>query len=136
MSGKWLERPEATLTESPKAKHYKELSVWQKAMNLAKSIHLLTETFPAPERYGIVAQMRRAAIAIPSNIAEGQARHGTNDFLHFLSRASGSLAELETQLLLSIDLKFCEPSASEQLISELNEIQKMIAAIRRKLGGV
>jgi len=105
-------------------------------MSLAKSVHLLTETFPAPERYGITAQMRRAAIAIPSNIAEGQARQGTSDFLHFLSRASGSLAELETQLLLSIDLGFCEKPASAHLTDEVNEIQKMIAAIRRKLGGV
>jgi four helix bundle protein len=99
-----LATTETELVEPGKARHYKELLIWQRAMGLAKSVHLLTETFPTLERYGIVAQMRRAAISIPSNIAEGQARQGTNDFLHFLSRASGSLAELETQLLLSIDL--------------------------------
>jgi four helix bundle protein len=121
------------VAESSKARHYKELQIWQKAMSLAKSVHLLTDTFPAPERYGIVAQMRRASISIPSSIAEGQARQGTSDFLHFLSRASGSLAELETQLLLCVDLSFCEDSAAAQLIENVNEIQKMIAAIRRKL---
>lgn len=105
-------------------------------MLLAKSLHLLTETFPPTERYVIVAQMRRASVAIPSNIAEGQARHATSDFMHFLSRASGSLAELETLLLLSLELGFCNQEAAEAPIEGVHEIQKMIAAIRRKLGGL
>lgn len=117
-------------------KYYKDLVVWPKSMSLAKSIHLLTENFPALERYGIVAQMRRASVAIPSNIAEGQARHATSDFMHFLSRASGSLAELETLLLLSEDRGFCDTGAATPPIETVHEIQKMIAAIRRKLGGV
>jgi four helix bundle protein len=123
------------LAESSQPKHFKDLVVWQKAMLLAKSMYLLTETFPAPERYGIVAQVRRASVAIPTNIAEGQARHATSDFMHFLSRASGSLAELETLLLLSVDLGFCEETATGTLIESVHEIQKMIAAIRRKLAG-
>lgn len=125
-----------SLAESSQPKHYKDLVVWQKAMLLAKSIHLLTEAFPPAERYGIVAQMRRASVAIPSNIAEGRARHATSDFMHFLSRASGSLAESETLLLLSVDLGFCSQESAEAPIEGLHEIQKMIAAIRRKLGGV
>ena len=123
------------MAEPSQPKHYKDLVVWQKSMLLAKSVHLLTEAFPQQERYGIVAQMRRASVAIPSNIAEGQARHATSDFMHFLSRASGSLAELETLLLLSIELGFCSQDSTEA-IQGVHEIQKMIAAIRRKLGGV
>jgi four helix bundle protein len=129
-------KPEAILAESSQPKHYKDLVVWQKSMLLAKSIHLLTEAFPPTERYGIVAQMRRASVAIPSNIAEGQARHATSDFMHFLSRTSGSLAELETLLLLSVDLGFCGTEAAEPPIENVHEIQKMIAVIRRRLGGV
>ncbi|HKQ88196.1 MAG TPA: four helix bundle protein [Candidatus Acidoferrales bacterium] len=124
------------MAESSQPKHYKDLIVWQKSMLLAKSLHLLTETFPPTERYVIVAQMRRASVAIPSNIAEGQARHATSDFMHFLSRASGSLAELETLLLLSLELGFCNQEAAEAPIEGVHEIQKMIAAIRRKLGGL
>ena len=105
-------------------------------MLLAKSIHLLTEAFPPTERYGIVAPMRRASVAIPSNIAEGQARHATSDIMHFLSRSSGSLAELETLLMLSVDLGFCNQQGADVPIEGVHEIQKMIAAIRRKLGGV
>jgi four helix bundle protein len=124
------------LAESSQPKHYKDLVVWQKSMLLAKAIHLLTEAFPPIERYGIVAQMRRASVAIPSNIAEGQARHATSDFMHFLSRAAGSLAELETLLMLSVDLGCCNQEALDEPIEGIHEIQKMIAAIRRKLGGV
>lgn len=124
------------MAESSQPKHYKDLVVWQKSMLLAKSIHLLTEAFPPTERYGIVAPMRRASVAIPSNIAEGQARHATSDFMHFLSRATGSLAELETLLMLSVDLGFCNQEAVDEPIEGVHEIQKMVAAIRRKLGGV
>ena len=78
--------------------------------------------------------MRRAAVSVPSNIAEGQARHGTREFLQFLSHASGSLAELETQLLLSVELGYCGPSDEPLIEKEIAEMQKMLAAIRRKLG--
>jgi len=118
-----------------KAKHYKDLLVWQKAMTLAKGVYALTATFPADERYGLVVQMRRAAISVPSNIAEGQARQGTREFLQFLSHASGSLAELETQLLLSVDMKYCAKADVEGMTGLLSELQKMIAALRRSLEG-
>ncbi|HTU32690.1 MAG TPA: four helix bundle protein, partial [Candidatus Acidoferrum sp.] len=96
------------LPESAKVKHYKELKVWQKGMAVSKAVYELTSKFPADERFGLVAQLRRAAVSVPSNIAEGQARHGTREFLQFLSHAGGSLAELETQLLLSVDLGYCK----------------------------
>ena len=107
-SGEWLAVEKGTVLDSrEKAKHYKDLLIWQKGMSLAKGVYGLTAKFPTDERFGLVSQMRRPAISVPSNIAEGQARHGTREFLQFLSHASGSLAELETQLLLSVDMKYC-----------------------------
>jgi four helix bundle protein len=123
------------MNEHIKAKHYKELLVWQKGMSLAKCVYGLTARFPTDERFGLVSQMRRAAISVPSNIAEGQARHGTREFFQFLSHASGSLAELETQLLLSVDTKFCSESDVQGFAGLINELQKMIAALRWNLEG-
>lgn len=121
------------MPESVKVKHYKELKIWQKGMSLARSVYRLTAKFPGDERFGVTSQMRRAAVSVPSNIAEGQARQGTREFLQFLSHASGSLAELETQLSLSVDLGYCSQAETFAISSEISEIQKMVAAIRRKL---
>ena len=102
-------------------------------MSLAKELYRFTASFPAEERYGLVSQIRRAAVSVPSNIAEGQARHGTREFLQFLSHASGSLAELETQVLLSIDLGYSAEANASAILKEIAELQRMLAAIRRKL---
>lgn len=83
-----------------KVKSYKDLLVWQKGIKLAKNVYQLTQAFPDAERFGLVSQMRRAAISIPCNIAEGQARHTRKEFIQFLSHSEGSVAELETQLIL------------------------------------
>src|SRR5207248_9496463 len=85
---------------------YKDLVVWQKGIALAKLVYQLTKNFPSEEKFGLVAQMRRAAVSVPSNVAEGQARHTTGEFVQFISHAEGSLAELDTQLILSIELRF------------------------------
>ncbi len=119
-----------------KPRHYKELLIWQKGIALAKTVYHLTEGFPAEERFRLTAQMRRAAVSVPSNIAEGQARHGTREFLAFLSHASGSLAELETQLLLSVNLGYCEEGDVAGAAETIAELQRMLAAIRRKLSAV
>jgi four helix bundle protein len=133
-SGEWLAfETEAVVTGPNKARHYKELLIWQKAMLLAKNVYQVTARFPADERFGLVSQMRRAAISVPSNIAEGQARQGTREFLQFLSHASGSLAELETQLLLSVDMKYCAQNDVDIASGLINELQKMIVALRRTL---
>ena len=121
------------MPESSKVRHYKDLKIWQKGMHLSKSVYQLTARFPPDERFGLSAQMRRAAVSVPSNIAEGQARHGTREFLQFLSHASGSLAELETQVVLSTELGYCSKSDTLGIVGEIEEIQKMIAAIRGKL---
>src|SRR2546421_8165383 len=112
---------------------YKDLNVWQKGIELAKLIYTLTTRFPAEEKFGLISQMRRAAVSIPSNIAEGQARRTTGEFIQFISHAEGSLAELDTQLILSIELKFCSESAAESALTLLGEIRRMLNALRRKL---
>jgi four helix bundle protein len=116
-----------------KPRHYKELQVWQKGMALAETVYHVTSGFPAEEKFGLVAQMRRAAISVPCNIAEGQARHGTREFL---SHASGSLAELETQVLLSVNLGYCQEGDVAGAAETIAELQRMLAAIRRKLSAV
>jgi 23S rRNA-intervening sequence protein len=93
-SDEWLEEGLMAF-DSAKPTHYKELIVWQKGMELAKAVYRLTARFPAEEKYGLATQMRRTAVAVPSAIAEGQARCGTQEFIHLLSRASGFLAEPE-----------------------------------------
>lgn len=132
-SGEWLEIGGDAVPEAVKVTHYKELKIWQKGIALAKDVYRITERFPPAERYGLVSQLRRAAVSVPSNIAEGQARSGTGEFLHFLSHASGSLAEVETQLLLSVELSYCTFSDSRPVLQEIMELQKMLAAIRKRL---
>ena len=88
-------------------KSYRDLSAWQKARLLVKEVYLLTAAFPVGERFGLVSQMNRAAVSIPSNIAEGYGRATTQDYLHFLRIARGSAYELETQLVLAQDLGLC-----------------------------
>jgi four helix bundle protein len=116
-----------------KTQSYKDLIVWQKSIDLAKIIYRLTAKFPAEERFGIVAQMRRASISIPSNIAEGQARHTTGEFVQSISHAEGSVAELDTQLILSVELKFCESAAAAPGFELAGEVRRMLNALRRRL---
>ncbi len=112
---------------------YKDLVVWQKGIQLARLMYGLTQGFPSEEKFGIVAQMRRAAVSNPSNVAEGQARHTPGEFIQFISHAEGSLAELDTQLILSTELKFCSQSAAEPVFTLFDEIRRMLNALRRKL---
>jgi four helix bundle protein len=110
---------------------YKDLLVWQKGIALAKLVYGLTRSFPSEEKFGIVGQMRRAAVSIPSNIAEGQARHTTGEFIQFLSHSEGSVAELDTQFILSIEL--CAASAAEPAFELIGELRRMLSALRRRL---
>jgi four helix bundle protein len=113
--------------------NFKDLLVWQKGMALVKMMYQITQRFPDGERFGLVAQMRRAAVSIPSNIAEGQARHSTGEFIQFISHAEGSLAELETQLRLSMELGFCQEKAIPETMALMEELRRMLNALRRKL---
>src|SRR5208282_5372749 len=93
---------------------YRDLLVWQKGMALVKQVYSMTRDFPDDERFGMIAQMRRAAVSVPSNIAEGQARQGRKEFVQFLSHSEGSLAELDTQLRLARELGYGKESDAHQ----------------------
>lgn len=110
---------------------FKELIVWQKAVKLAKEIYCITEKLPRSEIFGLTSQMRRAAVAIPSNIAEGKKRKTRKDYLQFLRIADGSAAELETQIIIAKDIfKNVSFNRAESL---LEEVQKMLTVIIQKL---
>jgi four helix bundle protein len=116
-----------------KAEGYEDLLVWQKGMALVKIIYAITRSFPPDERFGLVSQMRRAAVSIPSNIAEGQARHSTGEFVLFISHAEGSVAELSTELVLSVELGFCSADRIKEATELAKELRRMLNALRRKL---
>jgi four helix bundle protein len=123
----------AEKTAGRKARGYRDLLVWQKGMVLAKKTYGLTRTFPSEEKFGLVSQMRRAAVSIPSNIAEGLARKSTAEFVQFISMAEGSLAELDTQLQLSVDLGFAKALEAGHLFQALWELKRMLNGLRRML---
>ena len=116
-----------------KIKDYRDLLVWQKGIELAKLIYSMTRTFPPDEKFGLVSQMRRAAVSISSNIAEGQARNTTGEFVQFLCHAGGSLAELDTQLRISSELGFISEDQRKLALSRIVEVQKMLRRLRAKL---
>lgn len=107
-------------------KSYKDLIVWEKSMDLVTKIYLLTENFPKSEQYGIVSQLRRCAVSIPSNIAEGKQRGTRKDYRHFLLMAFGSGAELETQLEISKRLNYCKKEDYVCIDNLLNEVVRML----------
>jgi four helix bundle protein len=119
--------------QNPEARGYRDLVVWQKGMDLAKEIYLLTKHLPGDEKFGLVSQMRRAAVSIPSNIAEGQARRTTGEFIQFISHAEGSVAELDTQLTLCQNLKLLTSTNSSPAANLLEELRRMLNGLRRKL---
>jgi four helix bundle protein len=113
--------------------NFKELKIWQKSRILAKELFLLTRKFPKDERYELVSQMRRAAISIPSNIAEGAGRNSNREFRRFLDIALSSAYELETQLIISSDLGYISEKDLFTINTVIEEIQKMIIGFRRSL---
>jgi four helix bundle protein len=114
-------------------KPHKKLNVWQVAMKVAQMVYNLTSTFPVDERFGLVAQMRRAAVSISCNIAEGAARQGKKEFRNFLSMAQGSLSELDTQLELSVLLGYLGKDDLEKITSQLLGVDKMLTGLIRSL---
>ena len=118
---------------SRKGYGYRDLVVCQKGLELAKYIYGITQRFPSEEKFGLTSQMRRAAVSIPSNIAEGQARHTTKEFVQFISHAEGSLAELDTQLRLGLELGFCSNGETAHIVARMEEIRRMLNSLRRKL---
>ena len=127
---------ELSMTESSTAtapiRSYRDLRVWQQAMDLAEATHRATQRFPESERYGLVLQLRRGAVAVASNIAQGHAR-ALGDYLSHLLAASGWVREVETQLLLSSRLGFLPPDDMESLVQACDHIARMLGALRKSL---
>jgi four helix bundle protein len=112
---------------------FRELIVWQRALECCMAIYRLTQTFPREELYGLANQMRRSAVSVPSNIAEGYGRLSRDQYRHFLGIAQGSNFELQTQLLIARGLQFGEPSRLETIERLSNEVGKMLTVMIRKL---
>ncbi len=113
--------------------NFKELKIWQNARNFVKEIYIAISKFPQEEKYGLISQMRRSAVSIPSNIAEGSGRNTDKDFSHFLNIALGSAYELQRQIFLSFDLELIKEEKMNDLNSSLEEIQKMIYGLIKSI---
>jgi len=113
--------------------NYRELIVWQKAMDVVELVYQATKIFPKEELYGLTNQVRRAAVSIPSNIAEGQARQSTAEFRNFLSIAQGSRAEVETQIMIAQRLGYLPQQQTDQILNLSEEIKRMIYSLTAKL---
>ena len=114
-------------------KSYQELTVWQKAMDLATEVYKLVKKLPKEELFSLSNQMRRAAVSIPSNIAEGQARNSTKEFQQFLAIAKGSKAEIETQLLLCVKVGYLTDTDTSEAMNLLQEVGKMLSVLTKSL---
>jgi four helix bundle protein len=118
------------------ARTYRQLFVWQKAKALAVQVYRSTEQFPRNETYGLTSQLRRAAVSVPSNIAEGQGRLTSGEFSHFLGQARGSLLEMETQLDIALDLRYLDQNEQQTLAQEIYQVlgllNRLIESLRRK----
>jgi len=114
-------------------KDYRELIAWQKAMDLVELVYRVTDGFPRKEVYGLTSQMRRAVVSIPCNIAEGQARSTTRDFLNFLCIATGSLKEVETQVLISQRLGYLDEPQTSRLLDLTTEVGRVVSGLTNSL---
>ena len=116
-----------------KVRTHRDLDVWKKSIDLVTLIYKFTANYPKDEMYGLTSQIRRCAVSIPSNIAEGSARTTKKDFSHFLAIALGSVAELETQLIISKNLNYLPDSVLNELMSELISIRRMTLGLRKSI---
>ena len=115
--------------------NYKNLHIWQEGINLARKIYEVTATFPANEKYGIVSQMTRAAVSIPSNIAEGAGRNSNKDFANFLSIAIGSIFELHTQIAICEQIGYINEETTKQLEQQIYTLQQQITTYKQRIEG-
>ena len=113
--------------------NFKELVIWKESMKLAKATYLASANFPQDERFGLTSQVRRSAVSVPSNIAEGAGRNSDKEFMNFLSISTGSSYELETQLLLSVDLGFVTEEEVQEALSNVTVVQKMLYRFQEQL---
>ena len=115
--------------------NYKNLHIWQEGINLARKIYEVTGNFPANEKYGIVSQMTRAAVSIPSNIAEGAGRNSNKDFANFLSIAIGSIFELHTQMAICEQIGYINEETTKQLEQQIYTLQQQITTYKQRIEG-
>ena len=115
------------------AQHFKDLVAWRKAMDLVNAVYDATDRFPKRETYSLTDQIRRAAVSIPSNIAEGQAHYSNREFLHFLRHSRGSLAELETQLLIAQRRNYLSESDTARLLKQADELSRILSGLINSL---
>src|SRR5580704_15940652 len=113
---------------------YRELVVWQKAVDLVTEVYRITNSFPRDEIYGLISQLRRAAVSVPSNIAEGQGRATKGEFIQFLCHARGSIFELETQIVIARKLGYIADEAEQRLISQSTEVARILNGLLTSLG--
>ena len=113
--------------------NYKELKVWQKSINLSIRIYKITSSFPKEELYGITSQIRRSAVSVPSNIAEGAGRGSSKEFKRFIDIALGSVAELDTQIIISKYLKYFNENDFKEINNAILEIQKMLIGLKKNV---
>ena len=113
--------------------NHKDLEVWKKSMELVIDIYKITQKFPNIEKFGLINQIRRAAVSVPSNIAEGCARNSDKDNLRFIDIACGSLAEIETQLLISVQLGYYEMNKAQLVIDKIDNIGRMLSGLKKHL---
>lgn len=116
-----------------KIRSYKDLVVWQKAIEIVSEVYAITKSFPSEERFGLSSQMQRAAVSIAANIAEGHGRGTRIDYAHFLDMANGSVAELETLLTVTRKLSYCAEERCSKIEGQLHEVGKMLGSLRTKL---
>ncbi|TAK39680.1 MAG: four helix bundle protein [Lysobacteraceae bacterium] len=112
---------------------FRDLRVWEESMVLTERVYELVRDFPADERFGLSSQIKRAAVSVPSCIAEGNARRSTRDYLRFLSMATGSLAEVQTQILLSARLGFAAPAAADACLAQHRSVAMLLQALVKSL---
>ena len=121
------------MSEHPKIRNYRDLAVWQKGMDIAMAVYKVTKSFPADERFGLTSQMRRAAVSVPANIAEGHARSSTKDYLRFVAIAIGSLAETATFIELSGRLNYGNIDELRKIFELTIEERRMLRALQKSL---
>ena len=126
MSGEWR-------VASGEVRHYRDLLVWQKAVDWVETVYAATRAWPQDERFGLTSQIRRAAVSVPSNLAEGCARRSTAEFIRFLSIGRGSLAEVETQIIIATRLGYLDQALQSSLLEAADEISRMLAGLIAKL---
>jgi four helix bundle protein len=117
------------MNEKPTVRSFRDLRVWQAAMSLVEQVYLLTQSFPKHETYGLAGQMQRAAVSVPSNIAEGHTRAHSKEYLHHLSIVRASLAELQTQLEIALRLKYCTPEKISRLIDQADLLGRQMSTL-------